>query len=171
MPDLKYRLSFRIRKSVAYHDHRRGHFAFLDAGVKILGLVIASAVFTDNFGKHFIAEVLAGIFMLVSIASIVRRFGSMAHLHESLYKDFIGLQRELLEMKDPRASDLDKLESKVLAVESREPPVYSALNRFCHNQICRIDREYASIMPLKWYHYPLKNFFRFHDLPRKQLAR
>ena len=94
----------------------------------------------------------------------------MAHLHESLYKDFIGLQRELLEMKDPRASDLDKLVSKVLAVESREPPIYSALNRFCHNQICRIDREYASIMPLKWYHYPLKNFFRFHDLPRKQLA-
>ena len=170
MPDPKYGLSFRIRKSVAYHDHRRGYYASLDAGVKILGLVIASAVFTENFGDQDWAKWLAGFFVLASTASIVQRFGSMAHLHESLYKDFISLQQKLVEMKNPTQSNLDALESELLDVESREPPIYSALNRFCHNQICRIDREYAHIEPLKWYHYPLKNFFPFHDLPRKQTA-
>ena len=164
----KYRLSFRIRKSVAYHDHRRGYYAFLDAGVKILGLVIASAVFTENFGGQDWTKWLAGFFVVASTASIVQRFGSMAHLHESLYKDFIGLQRALLEMKDPRPSELDALKSQLLAVESREPPSYSALNRYCHNQICRVDGKNDHIQPLRWYHYPLKNFFTFHDLPRKQ---
>lgn len=170
MRDPKYSLSFRIRKSVAYHDSRRGHFAFLDAGVKILGLVIAFAAFTENFGDDVLVKILAGVFVVGSAVSIVRRFGSMAHLHESLYKDFIGLQQKLVQMEDPTRERLDALESEVLAVEAREPPVYAALNRFCHNQICQVDGETDSIQPLKTHHYLLKNFLSFSNLPRKQPA-
>ena len=171
MPDPKYDLSFRIRKSVAYHDYRRGYYASLDGGVKILGLVIASAVFTENFGHHeVLATVLAGIFVVLSTASIVRRFGSMAHLHEALYKDFIGLQRELVVMENPTKVNLGALESKVLDVESREPPIYPALNRFCHNQICKVDGEDDYVQPLKWYQSTFKNFSPFHNLPKKQTA-
>jgi len=170
MPDPKYDLSFRTRKSVAYHDHRRSYYKTLDAAVKVLGLVLASAVFADNFGHDDWAKGLALLFVVASSASIVHRFGAMANLHDLLYKDFIQLQQELVIMQAPSKEDLDALQSKVLAVESREPPIYSALNRYCHNQICRIDEEYDYIQPLRWYHILLKNVRPFHDLPAKHIT-
>lgn len=170
MPEPKYELSFRIRKSVAYHDHRRSYFKTLDAAVKVLGLVIAFAVFTDNFGHDAWAKGLAVLFVVASSASIVRRFGAMANLHDCLYKDFIELQQELVRMQDPSKGNLGVLESEVLAVESREPPIYSALNRHCHNQICRIDEEFDSIQPLRWFHVLLMNVRPFHNLPTKQVT-
>ena len=170
MTGRKYDLSFWIRKSVAYHDNRRSYYQNLDSLVKILGLVIASAVFTENFGNQAWAKWLAGFFVVVSSASIVQRFGAMGNLHESLYKDFVDLQKKLVPISPSSQPELDALEEEILAVELREPPIYPALNRYCHNQICRVDREHDALQPLNWYHYPLKNFFPFHKLPDKQSA-
>ena len=163
--EFKYRLSFRVRKSVAYHDHRRSHYIKLDAGVKILGLIIASAVFTDNFGGEDWAKWLGVVFILASSASLVLRFGFMGYLHDSLYKDFSSLQQKLVEMRPPTARKLESLESEIIAVESREPPIYPALNRYCHNQICRIDDQKKFIKPLRFHHLLLKNVIQFTSLP------
>ena len=137
----------------------------LDAAVKILGLVIASAVFTDNFGGGDWAKWLGLVFILASSASLVRNFGFMGHLHDSLYKDFSGLQQKLVEMRLPTAGKLESLESEIIAVESREPPIYPALNRYCHNQICRVDDQHESIKPLRFHHLLLKNVIQFTSLP------
>ena len=166
--DRRYGLLFRVRKSVRYHDHRRSYYMTLDASVKVLGLVIASAVFTKNFGGYHVAELLAFVFVVASAASLVNRFGFKNYLHDSLYKDFIALERDFLKPHDLSDQHLDQLESTLLEIEQREPPIYSALNRYCHNEVCRVENQREYVQPLRWYHKILKNVLRFPNLPLAQ---
>lgn len=166
--DRRYGLLFRVRKSVRYHDHRRSYYRTLDASVKVLGLVVASAVFTKNFGGHTVAELLALVFIVASSASLVNRFGFKSYLHDSLYTNFISLEREFLKLHDLSDHHLNQLESTLLEIEQREPPIYSALNRYCHNEVCRIENQRKYVQPLRWYHNIFKNVFRFPNLPVAQ---
>lgn len=160
------RLLFRVRKSIRYHDIRRAFLSYVEGSVKVLGLVIGSAVFTKNFGGHVWVDWLALVFVALTALTIVRRYGYQHYLHDSLYKEFVTLEKKFLDVpEEPSEEALNGIEKDILSAEFREPPLYSALNRYCHNEVVRVYRYDADEEDLKWFHPYLMNFFKFKNLP------
>lgn len=56
------------------------------------------------------------------------------------------------------------MESKLLALAWKEPPVYSALNRYCHNEVCRVCGHPTYIPPLHFHHLLFMNLYMFPRL-------
>ena len=156
----KHDLIFQVRKSIRYHDYRRAHYLYLETTIKILALVAGSAVITQNFGGAGWTQWVGVLVVIGTAASTVRNFGAMHYLHNSLYEDFVSLERDFI-----GSEDLDALEVQLLEIERKEPPIYSALNRYCHNQQCRVQRQPEHVKTLHLHQVLFKNIFRFQNLP------
>lgn len=129
-------IDFSVKKSIRYHSRRCARFERLDLFTKWLTAVAGAMAFAAIVGdaRSGWAAVLTFIITALAFADVVVSFGSRAHLHKHLYRCFSEMAVEIAQLETPAASDLARLRAKRLALESEEPHIIDALERWCWNE-------------------------------------
>ena len=170
----RYRLLFGVRRSVRYHDHRHRHYLQVHSCSSFLIIVLGVAAVVATLGKQPLAfNSLAWIFPAVSAilaaVSLVMSTTRQAALHSDLYRRFIRLEKRFLDAPrqppDLTQEMLNDLEKERLEIEMDEPAIYRAVDRLCHNELVRSEGRNEYALPLRFYHYLLRDWKHFHNLP------
>ena len=159
-------LTFTVKKSIRYHDYRRGFYRAAVSWIHFLGIVAGSAALATLTKDLAWRSVFPAVFTVVSAAGLVARVGEKQALHTDLYKRWVRLEQEYLK----GVMTLDQLEIASLEIEIDEPPLYKALNRHCHNEVLLQENQANKMLPLHRHHRLLKSLWRFHELPALPLA-
>jgi len=153
-------LRFSIEKSLRYHQRRRAFFESVHRSlmfaVILLGSAGASAIFGASAWLAF-AAALAGAIDLVWSP------GSRARDHIVLHQKFSALMMEITRAAAPDAAAVADLRARRIEIEMGEPPIYWALEKDCHNEVCyAFGREKsANLYTLTPAERLLMNFLRF----------
>jgi len=134
-----YGLQFGVRRSVRYHQRRRGFFERLDTLSSLLSVLFGSAVIYGVLAAHSTALVLAASVVVTLAASLNLVFGCTrrAWQHADLARRFTELERQLL--AKPDEDMFHELTAQRLMIEADEPPVLRVLDVLCHNELLRAE--------------------------------
>jgi len=134
-----YGLQFGVRRSVRYHQRRRGFFERLDTLASLLSVLFGSAVIVGVLAAHSTVLVLAASVLVTLVASFNLVLGSVrrAWQHADLARRFTDLERRLL--AEPDEALLRELTAQRLLIEADEPPVLRVLDVLCHNELLRAE--------------------------------
>jgi hypothetical protein len=158
-------LLFSVRRSIRYHSRRCMFFDRLHTITSALGVIFGSAtilaVLTEE-GRQY-AVWAAAIVTVFSALDLVIGTDRSARLHQDLARQFIGLEKRMVNLGDNRTvQDLKDCTGERLDIESDEPPVLRVLDVLCHNELCRSmghNREHMA--KVAWYQ---RLFAQFIDL-------
>ena len=132
MKNAEWDIDFDIERTMRYHLHRRG---FYDTCHKVLMFAVVlsiSAVFTE-LGQGW--ETVAAIIATLAVAcELVFAPSQKARDHESLFTEFSMLAIRI-RTEDPENNKAWTAER--IRIETREHPLYHALNVYCYNETCR----------------------------------
>lgn len=142
--DALWALTFRVDKSMRYHQRRRAFFDRCHRWVMFGVILSGSAAFADLVDPIYMGLVAA----LLAALDLTLSFGMKARDHQVLYQRFAELNRKLLATPEPAGQDLVALEREMLAVEADEPPVMVALEVSCHNETARARGAASAEMPV-----------------------
>ena len=153
-------LLFGVRRSVRYHRRRE---RFLDAFAKLIKVSTAGAGAATILSllaesEDLLVKVAAGATAFFSVLDIVLSPERTAREHNSLSKDFIGLEQDMLrsDQGSVKPTELVELEARRLAIEAREPPHLRALNLMCHNELVKaMGKSTRRYVDIPWYQRPL----------------
>ncbi len=154
-------LTFTMKKSIRYHDYRRGFYRAAVSWIHFLGIVMGSAAIATLTEETVWKVIFPAVFTVVSAVGLVVRVGEKQALHTDLYKRWVRLEQKYL--KDEMT--VDQLEIESLEIELDEPPLYKALNRHCHNEVLFQEDQADKMRPLDRRHKLFKSLWRFHELP------
>lgn len=153
-------ISFDVRRSIRYHDCRRGFFERLQTSSQMVSFLFGSATFfalLSSAGKLW-SLAASAVVTIFSAISIVVGPTKKAQLHTDLARRFRDLESESFDIDAPTEDDLKALQKKRISIERDEPPVLKTLDSICHNEEVRAagycDEE---LVVVNWYHYILKN--------------
>ena len=140
-----WHLLFGVRRSIRYHDRRRGFFEAFHTLVVFLALLGGSATiaaFTSEFTKLWPewAKLLPAVLVTVfSAAELVVGTVRKAWLHGEFVRRFVELEGRLI--TNPVTDDLvEEGWSRRLEIEAGEPTVLRVLDCICHNELLRAER-------------------------------
>lgn len=137
LDDAQYGLLFDVRRSVRYHDRRRGFFDRLHRVTNVLTILMAGSVLYD-LGKagetawwlvalSALAAVLAALDMVVG-------YSAWATRHHDLKNRFCALEIDMLS-GDVAPATWQGYAVRRLKIERDEPPVYRALDLLCRDEL------------------------------------
>lgn len=129
-----WNLTFSVRRSFHYHDHRERFFSLWHRAVSLIWIVTGSVV-VWNFFKGEIQGYLVLIPTILSVIDVVIGFAEKMSAHKILKQRFIQLETEIV--SDPSDERYAEFHSKRRAIEADEPPKLHALDLLCHNEVVR----------------------------------
>ena len=136
----RHELLFNVRRSRRYHLWRVRLLQRWNAIRMLLFLVSTSAVVAAMFGGwgQAVLKTLGIASVLFAASEMVLRLGPREIQHRAFVRQYVGLERDILEGGENLTSDqLSLLEAQYLDIEMEEPPVLAILNRLCHNEEVR----------------------------------
>jgi hypothetical protein len=128
-----WKLTFRVDKSMRYHQRRRAFFDRCHRWVMFAVILSGSAAFADLVDPAYAAAAGA----LLAALDLTLGFGMRARDHQLLYQRFAELHRKLRGRPDLPGQEVAALRDECLAIEADEPPVMVALEVDCHNETAR----------------------------------
>lgn len=152
------RLSFRVEKSLRYHQRRRGFFDAIHNFIMFGVLLSGSAAFGGIF-----PAVAGAVAAILGALDLVFQFSHKARDHQSLYQRFSALNIELQAIKAVDIVALEQVERRRLEIEADEPPIYWALDADCDSEVCIAwgrDKT-AGVIQLTRNQWIFMNFYRF----------
>lgn len=162
------RLLFRVRRSVRYHDHRRGFYSGLLQLFQFLNLVLGSAAvvfFLRDAGLHWVLGVAPAAAAICSAITISFKAIEMGEKHAKLLERFIAVEQRINSLAKPNENEVPALLNEVLSIEKEEPRVFHAVNRMCYNETLRSEGiPSVKPEPMEWYHWAFKDVWRFKRL-------
>ncbi len=166
-----HKLLFGIRRSVRYHDRRRGFYEQFHQIVLFFGLLLGSAtigLFAGESGSDWPLSVKllpAVIVTILSAVDLVVRSSQKAWLHADLCRKFTELEIRL-QSKDALDSEalITEITQERLRIEATEPPNLRVLDTLCHNELLRAmgyvsDQQVRVNFMQRW----LAHFFDFRE--------
>ena len=135
----KHNLLFGVRRSIRYHTARRKFFDRCHKITTAISLIFGSAaIFTvlSNSGEIYTIAAAAFVSIVAAIDLVVGNTDK-ARLHHDLAKRFIGLEKEMVSVREPTDDDLNLWTATRLGIESEEPPVKRVLDAMMHNELLR----------------------------------
>ena len=159
----------KCERSKRYHSARLRFYENAHRWTLFL-IVISSAlaVWTEVYGSRIFAILSLGLFsLLLSLVSLVFDFNGKGRKHESLYQRFSSLNGDVETLSNPDQKNLDIWNRQIHDIYTDEPPVYSALNQHCYNQVLQSlyhkdTEEYKKYFsPLKFYQRWFMNIYHF----------
>lgn len=137
LDDAQYALLFDVRRSVRYHDRRRGFFDRLHRLTNVLTILMAGSVLYD-LGKTGETAgwlvALSALAALLAALDMVVGYSAWATRHHDLKNRFCALEIDLLS-GDLAPGTWQAYAVRRLQIERDEPPVYRALDLLCHNEM------------------------------------
>jgi hypothetical protein len=136
--DRHWDIAFPVRRSIRYHNARQSFFENWHRFTSFASVLVSSAAsvaFFSAYPKELTASMLFFVAALNAIELVVNT-SKLALLHDSLKKQFISLEMNLLAGVD-KLSEVDYIAAckARLAIENQEPPVLHYVNLQCHNEI------------------------------------
>lgn len=128
-----WKLTFRVDKSMRYHQRRRAFFDRCHRWVMFAVILSGSAAFADLVDPTYAA--VAGA--LLAALDLTLGFGMKARDHQLLYQRFAELHRKLRGRPETPAKAVDALRDECFMIEADEPPTMVALEVDCHNETAR----------------------------------
>lgn len=138
LADELHKLLFGVRRSARYHLRRRRFFERWHSVTNLVGLATGSAAIASVLSKHEWWALVSGVVVAVlSGFDLVVGTVAMAREHSDLARRFVLLERDIVLAGEPTPESLRQFTAKRLEIEADEPPVLRALDRICHNELCR----------------------------------
>lgn len=128
-----------VRRSVRYHIRRRRFFENVHKWVMVLTSLGGSAAIISllaEVGDIWTITFAAGV-TFFSIIDLVFSTDRQARTHDELARQFIELEKDIIETKKPTEDDLTNLTSCRLSIEMKEPTPLRVLDSICHNELLR----------------------------------
>lgn len=168
----QYALLFHVRRSIRYHDRRRTYFERLHHITSALTILLAGSVLFDlakpgdSPGWMIILALISGF---LSIFDMVVNYSSNATKHHDLKKRFGDLEIAIKTGNNEDAT-WKAHHKELLSIEKDEPPIYRALDLFCHNELLRADGfkqdepNGAQFAKLSRYQWITRHIFHWADI-------
>lgn len=154
-------VKFRIGKSMRYHQSRRAYYDQIHR-MYVLGVIISGST---AFGDLFDAPELFGLAAAsLGALDLTLAFSHKARDHEIIHKQFADLAADIELEVEPTSGMLRSWRSRILRIESSEPPVYWALEQDCHLEVAQTWRREPEAPPLTWFRRALMQFVRFEHV-------
>jgi hypothetical protein len=162
-----------VRRSQRYHSRRRQFFdrwQFVNSASSALFGTAAIATLISQLDKHW-AVLSAAAVTVVSVLDLVVGTARMARLHEDFYRQFVALEKDLINVPEDNFQEADwqRLTSKRLEIEANEPPIKRVLDSLCHNDLCRaMGCSSDQFVRVRWYQ---RLFAQFVDINQHKISR
>lgn len=129
-------LLFHVRRSVRYHDKRRGFLEGFQKTKNLAAIVVGSAAMVTVLNSVSGAFLLGSALVVGILSAIDLVFGvnAKAREHSDLRKRFIELEKEIVGVIEPPVSQIREWQQKRLTIEADEPSVLRVLDAICHNE-------------------------------------
>ena len=135
LDDAQYGLLFDVRRSVRYHDRRRGFFDRLHRLTNVLTILMAGSVLYD-LGKTGETAgwlvALSALAALLAALDMVVGYSAWATRHHDLKNRFCGLEIDMLS-GDLAPATWQAYAVRPLQIGRDGPPVYRALDLLCRD--------------------------------------
>lgn len=137
--DRHHELLCHVQRSIRYHRLRERFFAQWSRFISLLTLVSGSAVVATILSNlPDWASLAAGVTIVVLQAiQLIWGLDQKARLHSDLASEFVGIEREIARQGELSNEQIKELNSEILRIEAREPPIKRYLDLICHNQVAR----------------------------------
>jgi hypothetical protein len=126
-------LKFALDKSIRYHQRRRAFFEMAHRAVMFLVIMTGSGAAFEIFGD---GRLLATIAALLGAFDLAYSPGSRARDHIILHQRFSSLLAETMRISVPSDQEIRNWTAERLRIEADEPPIFWALEKDCHNEVC-----------------------------------
>lgn len=133
----QYGVLFDVRRSVRYHDRRRGFYEQLHHFTSLLTILMAGSVFFDLAKPGDTAEwlkVVSALAAILAAMDMVVGYSKRAALHGNLRERFAMLEIAMID-GDTQESTWLKHQRERLLIEKDEPPIYKVLDNLCRNEL------------------------------------
>ena len=135
------RLVFDIRRSIRYHDQRKGFYEFCHLLTNLFTIFMSGVALTDVLGVNTpdgwvsgLIKVLAFVAAMFSAIDLLVGYQKKSSLHDRLKNEFADLEIQLL--KDV---DYESACTRRKQIEKEEPSTYYALDAVCRNEQLRAE--------------------------------
>lgn len=137
LADRWHAMQFGVRRSIRYHQRRRGFFDGLDQFSNMLSVIFGSAAIYGVLAEGFKGLALAASGLVTVLAAINLVIGSArrAREHSDFARRYVVLEKRLL--AEPSEAEYLLVANERLDIEAEEPPVLHVLNSICHNEMMR----------------------------------
>lgn len=158
-----YALLFDVRRSVRYHARRRRFFELWNTATNALSVVFGSATIYGvlKSGGEALAIGAAVLVTILSSLNLVVDSTRRARSHEDLARQFIELEKAIVQAGDMTEAQYQVFVGRRLDIEANEPPILRVLDSICHNEMLRAegyDPSDSSYVKIKWWQRLLAQF-------------
>ncbi len=129
-------LLFDLRRSIRYHDHRKGFYVRWHLLTNLLTIFMAGVALTDVLNSSgptgwasCLIKASALMAAFLSAVDMLIGYQRQSSLHDRLKNEFADLEIQLSQDRDHDAAKRRRLE-----IEKNEPPTYYALDALCRNE-------------------------------------
>ncbi len=152
----QYKLRFGVERSIRYHARMVGRYETIEKLLMFATILMGSASVTSLI---WWTEYLGGVAAAIAAFLLVYAPGNKAALHRNLHNRFsdleIAMESECTEEK------LKEWTKTRLRIEQNEPPIFWALNRDCHNEVCQAWDRRDYFQKLDWWKRATMYWFRY----------
>jgi hypothetical protein len=128
-------LRFGIEKSMRYHQRRRGFFEATHRTLMFLVVVVGSSAALDFV---HVPVTFAFATAIIAALDLVYSPGMRARDHLVLHQQFSELLMDIVRADSAvSAEQLADWKARRIQLEADEPPIFWALEKDCHNELCR----------------------------------
>ena len=139
LDDFKYGLLFDVRRSIKYHDVRRGFYEWWHKFTNVVTILMAGSVLFDiakDGSSAWWLTLLGVVAAVMAIFDMVVGYSARAAGHTLLRGEFCDLERQIL-VGDLSDATWKKHQIRRLDIEKDEPPIYKVLDGLCRNEILK----------------------------------
>lgn len=137
LADRWYATLFSVRRSIRYHQRRRGFYDKLDKLSNMLSLIFGSAAIYGILQENAknVALVASATVTVVSSVNLVVSSAQRGRDHTEFMRKYVELEKRMLGVESEEL--LLEVKAARLSIEAEEPPVLHVLNAICHNETMR----------------------------------
>lgn len=134
-----------VQRSIRYHSYRQAFFESYSRLVSGLNILLSTAAWATIFkqvesqGSTFAAVLMLSL-ALINVVDLVYGTAKRGWHHRELRNKFIELEKKYLagrENEKVSKSEYKLIRSDILSIEVEEPPIYRALDIYCHNEMVK----------------------------------
>lgn len=160
--DIKFSdVQFGVQRSARYHSDMRRFYGLIRDYILFINVVFSSYAIFSLIAEGPFAAIAMLLVAILSATSLVFRVSEMAMLHQTLYEDFVRLDKEMTRCSADSVNAAHNFQTKRLEIEIKEPPYRRVLNSMKHNDLCRSIGRNDYLLRIRWYQ---RLFSRFMDI-------
>ena len=149
-----YATLFGVRKSVRYHQRRRGFFESAHTAAAALQLIAGSSAVAAVVGElTTLAMWLAAAAAVLAALDLTIGTTRRATVHAGLAQQFAQLEREMVEYENDESVNAEtavRFRQRRLEIEEREPPKLRVVDVLCHNELVTSTYRHEKTYPVGW---------------------